>query len=199
RGGTAQVAHPDDRTAGFDHRHPAALPARHLRLDQERLESTLGPTEGDEALTAPPGADDERRRQVVGVEGHAAWLAGDGVCVGTDESRLERLADLGQLGAPGYADGPLDQRGQRSQREPRERAADFDGHAAELERTARSRDREDALEASMCPRAERSSTAQTRRGLTQDLRGNRTRQAAQALEPQDHRAVVPDRESVKLC
>ena len=51
----------------------------------------------------------------------------------------------------------------------------------------------------MCPCAERSSTAQTRRSLTQDLRGNRTRQAAQALEPQDHRAVVPDRESVKLC
>jgi hypothetical protein len=137
----------------------------------------------DEALAAPAGADDERRREIVGVERHAARLARNRVRVGADEPRLERLADLGQLRAPGHGDRAFDQCRRRDRRQARQGTADLDGHAAQLERTPRRRNREDPLEPAMRPRSQRSSAPQTRRGLTQDLGRERTRQYAQGLEP----------------
>src|SRR5262250_1186931 len=79
RGAAAEAGDPDDGTAGLDDRHPSAIPARHLRLDQERLEPPLGAAEGDEALAAPAGADEEWQCELVGVERHAARLAGNRV------------------------------------------------------------------------------------------------------------------------
>src|SRR5437899_8380204 len=52
RGTAAELPDPDDRAAGLDHGHAAAIPAGHLRIDQERLEPPLGAAERDEAFAA---------------------------------------------------------------------------------------------------------------------------------------------------
>src|SRR5439155_21408214 len=175
RGTAAELPDPDDRAAGLDHGHAAAIPAGHLRIDQERLEPALGAAERDEAFAATRRANHEGSRQLVGIEGYAARLAGNRIGLSPRELRFERLADLGQFGTAGDADRALGERGRRSEREARESAAHLDGHSTQPERTSGRRDGERSPEAAMGPRSQRGATPETFRRLTQDLGGDLAR------------------------
>src|SRR5207247_9495102 len=107
---------------------------------------------------------------------------------GADAPRLERLADLRQLGAARDPERTGDERGQRSPRQAGERAAHLDRDPAQPERTPGRRDREGPSESAVRPRPQGGAAPEPLGGLAQALGGDLTRQRAQGPERKGHGA-----------
>src|SRR5439155_279039 len=83
RRGTAPHARdPDDVAAGVDERHPIALPARDLRVDQKRFEPAIAAAEGPEAIALAPRTHEQARGYAGGIEGHTVGASPHRVIAG---------------------------------------------------------------------------------------------------------------------
>src|SRR5262249_48676434 len=154
---------------GVDEWQPVALPSRHLRIDQKRLQPAISAAKRPESVAPPTWSHDEPRRQPGRVERDAITLTWHRVIRGGDHDGLERAADLRQVPASGHGEiagcEPRRPRGAAAHAIAAPPADD----AAQPDRPPRRRRRQNATQAAMPPCAQWRATAEPSSRSTEDF------------------------------
>src|SRR5262249_48378133 len=152
RGGAAPQAYdPHDVMPGVDEWQPVALPSRHLRIDQKRLQPAISAAKRPEPAAPPTWSHDEPRRQPGRVERDAITLTWHRVIRGGDHDGLERAADLRQVYASGHGEIARCEHRRPRGADAHAIAAHLDDDAAQPERPSRPRPRQNPTPAPTPP------------------------------------------------